>query len=618
MDSPLTGFLFVKPPEWTGSRRAPGRLQQVLQEMLLAQISLKQGILEYDAMRHELEAKVRTLRATFNTASSNIAIANEQRKTLLGLTIASQIMANGAIVARRVGEFFDFNFKTTSECIPKNAIVGLAGGGDLFSAGRCTVQAAGSVGKLVSDTIGDGLEIAGNAIEASKEDVTELASIRSMVNDSNLELYNIAGEIDEIMRSEPSLRAEIFARGEAIKQLQGEYQATLAEGMRVFERLVMFRRATAAETQNSRYRDMAFRIFRNDALQKYQDAFELAARYVYLAASAYDYETNLMSGDSRSGQGFLNNIVKQRSLGQVLSGTPMAGTAGLADTMAQLKLNFDVLKGQMGFNNPQLQTNGFSLRKELFRIGSDADGDEAWQRKLDAARVADLWQLPEYRRLTRPFAPESAGPQPGLVFEFSTNVTSGLNFFGWDLGANDSSYNASRFATRIRAAGVWFGNYVDLPLADDPKVYLIPVGADVLRSPDPLDFSVREWQVIDQAIPVPLPIGTADMERYDWTPQDTLSESRVNIRRYPMMDAFHYSGVVKDDEMTGDSRLVGRSVWNRKWLLIIPGNTLLADSNKGLDTLIHGAEVPGGGGVRDGHGIDDIRLSFKTYSYSGN
>jgi hypothetical protein len=296
----------------------------------------------------------------------------------------------------------------------------------------------------------------------------------------------------------------------------------------------------------------------------------------------------------------------------------MAGTAGLADTMAQLKLNFDVLKGQMGFNNPQLQTNGFSLRKELFRIGSDAEGDEAWQRKLDAARVADLWQLPEYRRLTRPFAPEAAGPQPGLVFEFSTNVTSGLNFFGWDLGANDSSYNASRFATRIRAAGVWFGNYVDLPLADDPKVYLIPVGADVLRSPDPLDFSVREWQVIDQAIPVPLPIGTADMERYDWTPQDTLSESRVNIRRYPMMDAFHYSGVVKDDEMTGDSRLVGRSVWNRKWLLIIPGNTLLADSNKGLDTLIHGAEVPGGGGVRDGHGIDDIRLSFKTYSYSGN
>jgi len=618
MDSPLTGFLFTKPPEWTGVRRAPGRLQQVLQEMLLAQISLKQGILEYDAMRHELEAKIRTLRATFNTASSNIAIANEQRKTLLGLTIASQIMANGAIVARRVGEFFDFNFKTTGECIPKNMVAGLAVGGDLWSGPRCVVQAAGSVGKLVSDTIGDGLEIAGNAIEASKEDVTELASIRSMVNDSNLELYNIAGEIDEIMRKEPMLRSEIFARGETIKQLQGEYAATLAEGMRVFERLVMFRRNTAAETQNSRYRDMAFRIFRNDALQKYQDAFELAARYVYLAASAYDYETNLMSGDSRSGQGFLNNIVKQRSLGQVLSGTPMAGTAGLADTMAQLKLNFDVLKGQMGFNNPQLQTNGFSLRKELFRIGSDAEGDEAWQRKLDAARVADLWQLPEYRRLTRPFAPEAAGPQPGLVFEFSTNVTSGLNFFGWDLGANDSSYNASRFATRIRAAGVWFGNYVDLPLADDPKVYLIPVGADVLRSPDPLDFSVREWQVIDQAIPVPLPIGTADMERYDWTPQDTLSESRVNIRRYPMMDAFHYSGVVKDDEMTGDSRLVGRSVWNRKWLLIIPGNTLLADSNKGLDTLIHGAEVPGGGGVRDGHGIDDIRLSFKTYSYSGN
>ena len=42
----------------------------------------------------------------------------------------------------------------------------------------------------------------------------------------------------------------------------------------------------AAATQEARYRDMAFRIFRNDALQKYRAAFDLAARYVYPAASA--------------------------------------------------------------------------------------------------------------------------------------------------------------------------------------------------------------------------------------------------------------------------------------------------------------------------------------------
>ena len=40
-----------------------------------------------------------------------------------------------------------------------------------------------------------------------------------------------------------------------------------------------YRKATAASTQQARYQDMAFRIFRNDALSKYRDSFDLAARY---------------------------------------------------------------------------------------------------------------------------------------------------------------------------------------------------------------------------------------------------------------------------------------------------------------------------------------------------
>ena len=36
--------------------------------------------------------------------------------------------------------------------------------------------------------------------------------------------------------------------------------------------------------------------------------------------------------------------------------------------LGQLRDNFRVLKGQMGFNNPQAQTSRFSLRQELFRL----------------------------------------------------------------------------------------------------------------------------------------------------------------------------------------------------------------------------------------------------------
>ncbi len=70
--------------------------------------------------------------------------------------------------------------------------------------------------------------------------------------------------------------------------------------------------------------------------------------------------------------------------------------------------------------------------------------------------------------------------------------------------------------------------------------------------------------------------------------------------------------------MVSDSRLVGRSVWNRRWMIIIPGGTFLNDPNEGLDTFINGKRIPGGGAARDGDGVDDIRIFFKTYAYSGN
>ena len=52
------------------------------------------------------------------------------------------------------------------------------------------------------------------------------------------------------------------------------------------------------------------------------------------------------------------------------------------------------------------------------------------------------------------------------------------------------------------------------------------------------------------------------------------------------------------------TRLVGRSVWNDKWLLVIPASSLNADREKALETFVSG--------------IRDIRLGFRAYSRSGN
>ncbi|HNP73533.1 MAG TPA: hypothetical protein PKK15_20640, partial [Kouleothrix sp.] len=66
--------------------------------------------------------------------------------------------------------------------------------------------------------------------------------------------------------------------------------------------------------------------------------------------------------------------------------------------------------------------------------------------------------VPEFRKYCR-FSGSDGVAQPGLVIELNTTVTPGLNFFGHPLGGGDSYYDSSRFATKVRSAGVWFTGY---------------------------------------------------------------------------------------------------------------------------------------------------------------
>ncbi|RFF32026.1 hypothetical protein DZC52_03265 [Wenzhouxiangella sediminis] len=617
-DSPAFGFTFGKPPEWTGQRRATGSIQNVLHDMFMARIDLQRSIVQYENLRSDISDLVDTIEATYNLRNEQLQIANNERRTLNQINIAVQTLNQSAKAVKAAGNLAAAIMDRSSECIPKSIIVGVAAGGDTLSVARCTMKTASVSVNSVTDAIGEGLEIAANVTGATAQDVSQLAALETQVLDSRLELFNMRGQFDEMLRREPVLRMEMFSRAEAIQQLYRKYLEELAKGQRIMAELVQFRKNGAAAVQEHRYKDMAFRVFRNDALQKYRAAFDLAARYAYLAATAYDYDTNLLGSDSRAGRRFLTDIVRERSLGQILGGDPVPGSRGLADPLGRMAANFEVLKGQMGFNNPQIETNRFSLRRELFRIEDTPEGDEQWQRILENARVDDLWQLEEFRRFARPPQPESAGPLPALVFRFPTTVSFGLNFFHWPLGPGDSAYDASRFSTRVRSVGTWFRDYAGLPLSETPRIYLFPTGADVLRSPSYDDFRTRDWQVIDQVLPVPFPIGSQELQNANWLPlADTLSNAFNEVRRYSQFRAHHFTEPFDDTQVIADSRLIGRSVWNREWMLIIPGGSLLADPDEGLDTFIEGAPIPDTE-ERDGEGVSDIRIFFTTYSYSGN
>jgi hypothetical protein len=424
--------------------------------------------------------------------------------------------------------------------------------------------------------------------------------------EANYELQQKMKEGLTLLRQEPSLRLEMHTQKEVVEQTFGRYRTALANGQRILEERNAFRRKTAGDATKVRYQDMAFRIFRNEAIQKYRASFDLSARYVYLTAAAYDYESNLIGNDGRAGRRFFTDIVRQRALGAIVDGEPVASQYGLANPLARMAANFAVMKTQMGFNNPQFEAGRFSLRRELFRIkGEDADSDDLWREQLKRCRVEDLWQVPEFKRYCRPMAPQSLGAQPALVIRFPSSVTFGLNYFGWPLSGGDSAYDPSQYATKIAAAGIWFTGYDGNGMSMTPRVYLVPVGADVLRSPNGNNFELRMWRVIDQKIPLPYPISEADIRNPTFIPvMDSLSGNFVEIRKFSALRAYHDGGEFDPSEAVTDSRLIGRSVWNTEWMLVIPGGTLLSDPDAGLEAFAAS--------------VSDIKLLFQTYAYSGN
>ncbi|MBI5384242.1 MAG: proprotein convertase P-domain-containing protein [Verrucomicrobia bacterium] len=601
----VSGYGFVPPSSW-GQRRAPGELQMALNELVQAEARLKQALENYNKNIQLIQEEWQVYNEGYWAENEALGIVQKKFDQLTGIGAAILAAQETQLVLNRITSLIDDTTDVTTESLPK--VLGLAndatapirGGIKAISLGlnealKITSDVAAGVGNALSY----GKDIAANQAELDLAENTMLGSV-----------YEQLREILKYMREEAPLRLEVFTQREAVVQAGNRYLAALAQGQRLIEERIVYRKRVSAETTEQRYRDMAFRIFRNDALQKYRASFDLAARYVFLAATAYDYEVNLLGSDTQAGQSFLTDIIRQRSLGQILEvsggagvyGVPVAGTPGLADPLARMGQNFAVLKGQLGFNNPETETGRFSLRREKFRLLDTSDA--AWRAELKKCLVADLWQVPEFRRYCRPFAPESAGPQPGLVIRFPTTVTFGLNFFGWPLAGGDSAYDSSRFSTRVRSVGVWFTGYNGAGLSLTPRVYLVPAGLDILRSPSPDDFVTRDWRVVDQALPVPFPIGANALNDPSWIPMNnSLGGTFAEIRRFASFRAFHDAGF-DTSEMTSDSRLIGRSVWNTDWIIIIPGGTLLSDPAAGLDVFINS--------------VTDIKLFFQTYSYPGN
>ncbi len=640
--------LVTKPPEWTGRRASPGRIQQAHSRVIAARASLRQAMADNNGGKQGLDRSIRLWEAKVAT-HDKIALAK------LGVVINDQIVAaakfanetyqkNNDLVTHEVTQ----QIEGVAEALPKSMILGTASGGDLSFGGRQALLEMGYVITTVKDRTAFFWDFVFRTLDLQNQVQKWVTDLQVAGLEWDQELRSgVTSLVDELSKVQASLYA-INARIRDLDDAERAFRAEVAEGNRLQAEQEVIRKRTAAVIQGFRTRDAAFRIFRNEKLERYKTLFDLAARYAYLAANAYDYETGLLGTDS--GRSFVNRIVSSRALGVVKNGEPQYagsdnGDPGLSSALAEMKADWDVLKGRLGFNNPDAYGTTVSLRTESLRILPGSDGDAAWQDALQNGRLGNLLEDSDVRRYCQQIDSGSGLPVPGIVLTFATTISPGQNLFGKPLAAGDSAFHRSTFATKISAVGVALEGYRGMrdPSANtsaigaaggisspepslaflDPKglsatpyVYLIPVGVDSMRSPPLGDSSaIRSWTVDDVAIPLPFNIGASDFSTKGlYQSSDSLTEPLFAVRKHqafrPVSTASAFSaniygggGTLQPSQYT-NRRLIGRSVWNSQWKLVIPADSLLADPKEGLDRLIQT--------------LNDVKLHLVTYGYSGN
>lgn len=597
-----SSYAFRAPDDW-GARPATGEIQILLNQMLAAEHERDLAAEDYGEYVKDIAIQHRRLVLQLRRLKSSAAVRDIAQDSLASLEAA------GLLLELLEGQFEDASTEAWRQAdVFATAFPYISGpfANDFFAQARSAVKASGFLASAASEHAESAVAALSFANKQSKAAIEKLAETDAERIAEYGELLELISEFGAELNNEGHVRRNIASALQQMELLAQQLRSLEAEGLRLQNERAAFNMVLAGKAQRNRYQDMVTRLTRRDALGQYQNAFDNALRFVWLAARAYDYETSLSTGDPAAATTFLEQIVRTRQLGSWTDGTPQIGNGGLAEILAQLTANFQALRGQLGINSPQQETGELSLRTEHFRIRPDSSSDQRWQQALLGARVDDLWQVPEFVHFCRPFAAREQGPQPGLLLEFATAIQPGENVFGRPLAGGDNAYSAANFATKISAVGAWFEGYDSTQLSGAPRVYLVPAGSDVLRIANSPEPELRTWNVVEQRIPVPFLINRDHLADPNFIPSiDSLNGSFAPIRRFGDFRAYYANNGLGLDiqDISTDGRLFGRSAWNTRWLLIIPGATLGAEPSAALDAFINS--------------VTDIKLLLETYSNPG-
>jgi hypothetical protein len=420
-------------------------------------------------------------------------------------------------------------------------------------------------------------------------------------------------ELAALLRRSPQLMIDQSAAAEVVVQALGRLQQSVSRAQLLVKERQRLVARTEGDLRTERWKDMSFRVFRNAVLKNYRGFFDIAARYVVLAARAYAYEF-----DTRSdGDDVLAGIYRERRLGSA---------AGLEGGLQGVLTRLEGAVTINNFNRP-LETLGersFSFRRNLLGIGvQDFPNDDLRFRAfLESSIMERVEDLSEVRDLAQVSAQRDFGP--AIVLPFSTEID-GRNFFGLgpELPYGNANFSITRNA-KIRSYAIRFDG-VETALGIDPEsgtvfVYLLPTGDSVLRENTNLpvieDELITPWAVIDQFLPAPPLAAGVDLTQRSYSPWRSNAQASGNFLNEIKRQRDSEAQVELGQPLRFNTNLAGRSAWNTRWLLVIPGSQWTASSDpaeirRKLLQFIYGTRAD----PAEHFGITDIRWIIQAYSH---
>lgn len=626
--------LVVKPENVKGERSASGELQLAYADFLTAYSAFTRAINAYARKTQNMKDEWKLLQSQA-TAASALKSTVDKVYDDSGLERYIKKLADekkSLVAINAIIKQIDVGFSAAGE-IQGNIGLATTIATDAIKTGSGIALMALNI---ISQAVKSGLE---GDIANCEEQISLLNRDLAAADRTYSSVVTKIGGWETLISSVETVNAAVGTMSEALQSLQTAQQKIsklVQQGRAIQETRELTRQQAVNNIAKMRYSDTFFRKLRNETLSKYDSAFRLAQTYAFLAAKAYAYETGSAMEPGTAGGDILRQIVGARALGETdAAGNPIvsdSGDAGLAGALARLDENWKNVKTQLGLNNPQPYATWFSLRHGLFRILLDAAGDDAWQTELAKYWCDDIRTNPEFVRYCQPFSSQFglAAQEPGLIIPFETTIDFAKNLFGNDLAFDDAQFDSSWYATKISAAGVWFEGYNEKrpgyngasAFSTTPNVYLVPVGTDKMRESGSEGETIAAFDVVDQTIPAPYPLTAAEIAEANRLPLYTDGEfggvdAVTRIRRHPSFRAYYGArGATPTDTALDATRLTGRSVWNTRWLLVIPAGTLNANRAQALRAFIRGLDADRDG-VVDVNPVRDIHIGFKTYSNSG-